>query len=513
MNPEAPVRTWNGRTLHSSTTTEQSQNLKVARQLDSWGNSISEALVFVPSPLEGWGLRKLFSALPQSSCVVLLEKEPELAKLGGKHDERAFWLESDTEEAVRELFSKLPLASLRRCLWLPLNGGWLLNGPRYREVFKRLEGGLATYWSNRMTSLHLGPLWVRNLFDNLADPDFKSTPWPQWLSEPVVVCGAGTSLESWLPLLKQHRQKIRILAADTALPILCAVGIEPDGVVCLEAQQVNLRDFLPAAGRKVALFAELSSHPATRRALDGQVYWFATKFAELQFWENWPFAEAIPFFSPMGSVGVAAVAVALRLTSGSVFLTGLDFSWPRGCSHARGAPAHTSRLFAAKRVLSVEQPGTWSSSSNVAVEGNPKHRTTGILKGYAAALAGLVRPVAHRVSVLGFEGLELGLERRREWPQLLNNQLVQAPVLESRVSENGSFILRREHDKLSALLDSFDALNRGEDIWVSLQRQLQELDYLYFSFADPELRLESGYLSRIKVVASWLVSRLSERLS
>ena len=512
MNSKPPVRIWNGRTLHSATTTELSQNLKVARQVESWGTAFAQALVFVPSPLEGWGLDELFSLLPQSSCVVLFEKEPGLAVSYSPDLERAFWLESDTEEAIRQLFRRLPLASLRRCLWLTLNGGWLLHGSRYRAVFKRLEGGLTTYWSNRLTSLHLGPLWVRNLFDNLAEPEFNPTHWPQWGSDPVVVCGAGTSLEAWLPLLKQHRQSVRVLAADTALPVLCAGGIEPDGVVCLEAQQVNLCDFLPAAGRPVALFTDLSSHPATRRALTGEVFWFATKFADLHLWEHWQLAQ-VPIFDPMGSVGVAAVAVALRLTTGPLFLTGLDFSWPQGRSHAKGAPAHTSRLFATTRVASVEQPRTWPSSFNQAVGGKAKFRTTGILRGYAAALADLVRPVAHRVSLLGSDGLELGIERRHQWPVSLTSQPTKAPILNPQPSGSSSFLAWREHDKLSQLLESLEALNRGEAVWTDLQKQLLELDYLYFSFADPDLRLESGYLSRIKVVATWLHSRLKQRLT
>ena len=460
------------------------------------------------SVLEPW--------LTSGSVVVLAEKDPSLRELAVRTllpSRQYFWLEDDTEAAVQDLLSRLNLDRLRRCVWFPITGGWLLHAARYREVLGRLEAGLAMHWANRMTSLHLGPLWIRNLFDNLASPAFASLPWPHWGEDPVVVCGAGTSLEAWLPALKQ-KPNVRVLAADTALPTLLAAGVRPDGVVCVEAQQANLRDFLPGAGSGIALFADVTSHPTSRRALGGPVWWFNSRFAPLALWSRWPLESVVPCLDPLGSVGVTAVALAHRLTSGSVTLAGLDFSWPEGKTHAKGAPALTALLQQTTRLRGTEQPGTWSATTNSTAPGG--FRTTSVLKGYAASLAQIARPQTHRTSVLGAQGLELGLSRLDQLPAHTspksgftprvsgtNEKPTQGPVL-------AQSLVKQELTRLELLLGSFEAVNRGAP-GDELLRQLAELDYLYFHFPDPEVRLESSFLSRALLSARWLHGRLSRR--
>ncbi len=185
----------------------------------------------------------------------------------------------------------------------------------------------------------MGPLWVRNLFDNLASETFSLAPWPDWGDAPVIVCGAGVTLESALPWISDHRSAWKLIAVDTALPILKAWSLIPDAVVSLEAQHANLRDFAGWFGAPVALFADMTSYPPSTRVFSQQPFWFISEFAPLALWSRWPWGTAVaPRLPPLGSVGVAAAWIAWKLTQGPVLLAGLDFSFPPGQSHARGAP-------------------------------------------------------------------------------------------------------------------------------------------------------------------------------
>ena len=160
MNPE-PVLTWKGRRVRSPDDSPETVARKVPLAPLRPGS-----LFFVPSPLEGWGLNVLLDRLPPESAVIVMEKDSALKVhcergfcdfLGQQAiDSRLFWLDTDTEEAVVSLFLRLPLDRLRRCEFLTFNGAWLISAPRYRQVFARLEEGLARWWSNR-----IGRSWRR----------------------------------------------------------------------------------------------------------------------------------------------------------------------------------------------------------------------------------------------------------------------------------------------------------------------------------------------------------------
>ena len=512
MSPETPLRTWRGRTIHPANETEQTAAARVNQRLENLRDRLQGSLFFVPSPADGWGVPALLQNLPTDAAIVFLEKDPELLAWSKTRVDvlttghpGVFWLAEDSEEAIRELFACLPLNQLRRCEWLTVSGGWLLAAERYRQVFRRLQDGLATHWSNRMTSLHLGPLWVRNVFDHLACATVAPLEWPVWGDDPIVVCGAGTSLD----LLIAHRTSIRLLAADTALPVLAQAGLVPDAVVCLEAQQANLNDFVAAAGRKIPLFLDLSSHPATRRALAGPTYWFHTPFASLELWKRLPWKTQVPRIPPLGSVGVTAAAIAWKLTQGPVYLLGLDFSWPLGKTHARGAPSITSLLIRNDRFHPVQPLGSWKREGIRAAD-DKGWLTSGVLEGYAHSLAELAQKEKHRTRVVGHAGLDLGLESLEDWPGVPITKTPIATPSAQAFSDGAS----GERKELTALLAAFEALNRAPEdpeVWETLETRLRRNNHLFFSFADPDIRQESSFLSRVLMQARWLNSRLESR--
>ena len=508
---DIPLLTWKGRRVRSPGDDPQATAKKVPDAPLRPGS-----LFFVPSPLEGWGVDVLLDRLSADSAVVLLEKDSALEAhchqalrhhLGHRmNDPRLFWLEIDTEAAVRELFLRLPLNTLRRVEWLTFNGAWMSHSTRYREVFTRLEEGLTRWWSNRMTCLHMGPLWLKNLFDNLSRPSCEWSPWPDWSDDTVLVCGAGISLESALPYASQHRSRLRIIAADTALPVLKSWDLVPDAVVCLEAQHANLRDFAGWKGANVRLFTDLTSYPPSARVFGPPPCWFVTEFTELDLWNRWPWPE-IPRLPPLGSVGVAAAWVAWKLTRGSVILAGLDFSFPAGKTHSRGAPSLASLGARTNRLLPMVQTNTWIRPGLR----NTKTGwlTTPVMEGYAAVLKDQATPHAHRTWTWDSLGLPLDLPVwNRQTPSPLGKQIIEVPP---ETGPDRQTWLALEAVRWQRLLEALDQWERGqsEADWQNLLAQLKALDYLTFCFPDPQPRPDADWLIRAQVQLKWLIDRVS----
>jgi hypothetical protein len=103
----------------------------------------------------------------------------------------------------------------------------------------------------------MAPLWIRNLSENLEilkKPDIGNIH----IDKPVLVTGAGESLELSIPLIQEFRNQIYILSVDTAVQTLIRNSIIPDGVVNLEAQFYNLKDFYAIQNFRIDLFSDIT---------------------------------------------------------------------------------------------------------------------------------------------------------------------------------------------------------------------------------------------------------------
>jgi hypothetical protein len=141
---------------------------------------------------------------------------------------------------------------------------------------------------------------------------------------------------------------------DTALSPLRERNIKPDLVVALESQHWNLRDFIGCGGWEIPLAMDLSALPAGAALLGGQSFLFVTPWTSLSLFGRMRAAGLLPeTLPPLGSVGLTAVAAALRVSSGPVVTGGIDFSFTLDRFHARSAPGHLDRLGRQTRFLGL----------------------------------------------------------------------------------------------------------------------------------------------------------------
>jgi hypothetical protein len=223
---------------------------------------------------------------------------------------------------------------------------------------------MAISWGNAITLIKLGRLYTRNAIRNLSLlPEQGDISGLDFGAAPALVLGAGPSLDGRLRGLVDrfsgaagdpHRRPFRIVCADTCLPSLREWGIRPDVAVILESQHWNLGDFVGGRGWGIPAAMDLSALPASGRILGGPVFLFATPWTELRLFGRLEaaglFPSAIP---PLGSVGLAAAAIALKAGSGQVLAGGIDFAFTIDSYHARSSPGHLARLAGGNRFRSL----------------------------------------------------------------------------------------------------------------------------------------------------------------
>ncbi|RMG42399.1 MAG: DUF115 domain-containing protein [Acidobacteria bacterium] len=188
------------------------------------------------------------------------------------------------------------------------------------------------------TRATLAPIWFDNLERNL--PRLLAGVWARDLAGaarrlPVLVVGAGPSLEGFLRQARDVRETALVLAASSALGPLRAAGVRPDAAVVIEGRDCSRhfegipREWLAS----MTLFAESNTNPAHLSLPWGSVAFFhGPTGAWLEPWTG-----AGTLVPTGGNVGTAALVLGWLLGGDPVLMAGLDFAAPGGRYYAPGS--------------------------------------------------------------------------------------------------------------------------------------------------------------------------------
>jgi hypothetical protein len=338
---------------------------------------IDGTLYLCPSPLYGYGLERLLFRLEQSpnSAVLCIEPEPELFEISNGHFSRA--LKQSPKLCLTNRCEAAELCALIRKEWgarvfrriqiLRLNGGWQLY-PYLNDLADTLQREIALDWGNAITLAKLGRRYIRNMIRNLAlIPKHPSIERLSFGAEPVLALGAGPSLDAVLDslvlsfgerCLQPETRMFRIVCVDTCLPALRERGIKPDLAIILESQYWNLDDFTGLSGWDVPAAFDLSALPGSANVLGNGLFLFFTPWTRLSIFKRLESAGLLPAsMLPLGSVGLSAVAISMRLTLGAIITAGIDFSFTLDSYHARSTPGHLAALRRQNRFTSLLNTG------------------------------------------------------------------------------------------------------------------------------------------------------------
>ena len=378
----------NGKTLLSG--------IDPVRRAERTADAVSvrdRTLYFCPSPLYGYGLKRLLERLEAeapNSAILCVEADPELYELsvknidpssaaGGKLRITGISGIESLCALVRETWG---MTAFRRVETIRFTGGWQLFPELYASLCELLQREIAADWSNALTMTKLGRLYIRNALRNIAlVPDFPSIADISFGSSPVLVLGAGPSLDETLDALQSRffdtirfpeSRPFRIICVDTCLGALKDRNIAPDLAVILESQYWNIRDFIGCRGWEVPSAVDLSALPASVRVLSGGGYLFMTPWTHLRIFERLREAALLPsVIAPLGCVGNTAVELARRVSRGKIICAGLDFSFPVDKFHARGTPGLRGCLNAQTRLRGIINHNYGASFAALSKSGMP----------------------------------------------------------------------------------------------------------------------------------------------
>jgi hypothetical protein len=152
---------------------------------------------------------------------------------------------------------------------------------------------------------------------------------------PVVVAGAGPSLNRNLEELRPYRDRAIFVAADTALKPSLAAGLAPDFVVAVDPGVPNARHLTHLPPCDTALVAEPSVESGSLDAFAGRTYLYRVAAHH-----PWPWLAAAGIETTMlkawGSVVVTAFDFAVAIGGDPVVFIGADLAYTGGQPYCRG---------------------------------------------------------------------------------------------------------------------------------------------------------------------------------
>ncbi|MCK5200086.1 MAG: DUF115 domain-containing protein [Spirochaetales bacterium] len=488
----------------------------------------NSTLYILTSPLLFYGITEIISRLPDDSHIICFELSKNLLNLSNNHipdllhNSKLITVSNKTEpQDISNTVDKLGIWNFRRVKHINITGGYSLYSSEYKNIINNLDNKIQEYWKNRMTLIHMGPLWIRNIFLNLFKLYHNTETLPllayPYIDCPILVTGAGESLEGSIKFIKEKRDNFKILAVDTSVSVLLENGIEPDYIIAVDAQIYNFYDFMKVKNKGIPLFFDLTGYPGILPVMKGSIHPFISNFANTKLLNRLEYYKLLPAKLPaLGSVGITAIYLALELTGERVFYTGLDFSYKIGKSHANGSPRSLAELVRANRLVPMEQPEIYYARPLIynRDKSGDKCITDLILTSYADLMLKTFKQ-NKRLFDIGKTGLYNGGILTNTADLIFNDEKTEEKHCKTDSSlmsiNNFEEFCKNEIILLNRLYDAaylyLSGRSKKSEIMLKL---LKEVDYLYLHFPDksPEPSIEHGFLKRILISCGYYIKML-----
>ena len=267
-------------------------------------------------------------------------------------------------DALPALLENRPVRDMQICMLRPVV-------ELYREYFNACDKTVRDYLSrkeiNAATLDKFSRLWVSNICRNL--PLCSEAPGITSLKDsfkglPALLLAAGPTLEEVLPFLGELRNRMLVVAVDTALKACLRSNVEPDILVLTDPQYWNSRHLDRCRTANTLLISDVSTYPPPLRHYRGRTFFCSTPFPLGKFFESR--SEIKGKLKSGGSVATAAWDFIRHCGCASVYCAGLDLCFPDGETHYRGSTFEERVHMYSDRMRPAEN-GSWLSLTG----GNP----------------------------------------------------------------------------------------------------------------------------------------------
>lgn len=494
-------------------------------------------IILCCSPVLSYGLKELSQKLPENCIMLGCELEDSLLDFINLNIENYKTLPNFTFLTKEEIYNLPPLltnnssklksgfilpktSNFRRILKIDFSSGVQFHQQTYDELYNATVNALMTFWSNRITLTKFGRLYSKNFFKNLKLLKY-TTPIENYFSKiekPIIVCGAGESLDFGVQDFINNREKYFILCVDTALQPLLKHKIIPDGVFIEEAQNIILKAFIGTKKYNFQIFAGLSSQNALFHNFDKKnISFFTTEYAPANFISELKQKKILPFINkPFGSVGLTAVFYALKFRKSEnipIYFYGLDFSYTAGRTHAKGTLAEDSRLISKNKInASNIFNSCWNENAEkIMINGEKILYTTKILKNYANMFKGIFFNEKNLYNSSDF-GLNLTLKNKKPQNDLNSDFKIKKNDFSNSYIKKIDDFLENEYSELKKLKSLLIGEINSENLEKNIISLIKNKEYLYLHFPDgTDFQYNQSFLNRIRTEIDCFLKILSQK--
>lgn len=482
-------------------------------------SSFENTLFIFASPVLSYGLSSLISHISSSSFIFIVECDEALASLFEKakqnyqQRQNVYYIHSSNILEIIKKIDELTSFNFKKCTLIRASGGYALYQDFYNELFQDIENEVSNFWKNKITLIAMGSLYAKNIFKNIINfaLDEKKRIHPlqkSQLDKPILVLGAGPSLDESYEFIKKNRDRLFLLAVDVALPALSSLSIIPDAVLLLEGQYWVETSFLASNNRNITVFSDISSNPHIFNIMKGNIFLYGSNYAKLFFLSDIKASVSnIPFFDSLGSVGLLAIQIALFISKEGVpiFHTGLDFSYTKGYSHAKGSSSYHNLMINTNRLKSLYIGENIFPTGMLKLDGkkNKKIFSTAILQHYANFYKKIF---LHFTNI--FDIAKSGVVLREPTSEELAQKIIDdffkcehngvAPLNKTLEIKALLKYLKKEREKLKTLKNMLIGEKKFDKDEVS--SIIKTSDYLYSHFPDSTINvMDISFLKRIRI--------------
>ena len=210
---------------------------------------------------------------------------------------------------------------------------------------------------NAATLKKFGRLWCRNSIKNISQlqklagiTGFENKA----KNLPFLILGAGPSLESILPYIKEVASRTVTVCVETALHTLLRAGIQPDFIILTDPQFWAYRHIAGLRAEESFLITEVSAYPSVFRFPCRKIFLCASQFPVGQYFEN-KLGLNPGDLGTGGSVASSAWNFAHFCGASEIFTAGLDMAFPEKQTHIKGSSAEQTWHTLSSRITTPEK--------------------------------------------------------------------------------------------------------------------------------------------------------------
>lgn len=207
----------------------------------------------------------------------------------------------------------------------------------YSNILKQVKNIQSTNQVLENTTRNFSEMWEKNYVYNLLE--LKNTRNFDSLTDsyscPIIIASGGPSLIKQLPLVKEIRSKILLVAAGSTINTLLKYDIIPDYIVSIDGGEINYEHFKNISDLPTTLISSFSNHYKIQQQWKNDKYVFLDGGdAEFQSYVERTFGVTVPLLYGGASVANYAFSCAIKMTTGPIALIGQDLAYTDFKTHA-----------------------------------------------------------------------------------------------------------------------------------------------------------------------------------